>query len=84
MADSPLERGARALEEALRHEVSELPPEIYHHAVKCVLQAIREPSDEMVAAFGFVQRRHSAENPGARVWREMIDVVLDEDEGLDP
>jgi hypothetical protein len=78
MTDSPLDRAARALEDALRHDVSALPPQVYRDAVRRVFQAIREPNDEMLDALGFVRQRHFADNPGARIWRSMIDVLLDE------
>jgi uncharacterized protein YjeT (DUF2065 family) len=78
MTNSPLERAALALEDALRHDVSGLPPQVYREAVRRVFQAIREPSDEMLDALGFVRQRHFAANPGANVWRDVIDVLLDE------
>jgi hypothetical protein len=78
MTDSPLDRAARALEDALRNDVSALPTEVYRDAVKRVFQEIREPSDQMLEALGFVRQRHFADNPGARIWRGMVDVLLDE------
>jgi hypothetical protein len=76
MTNSPLDRAARALEDALPHEG--LPPEVYRDAVRRVFQALREPNDEMLDALGLVRQRHFADNPGARIWRSMIDALLDE------
>jgi hypothetical protein len=78
MTESPLDRATRALEDALPPDVTGLPAQAYRDAVRGVFLAIREPNDEMLEALGFVQQRHFAENRGARVWRNVIDVLLDE------
>jgi hypothetical protein len=61
MTESPLDRATRALEDALQHEVSGLPSEVYREAVRRVFQAIREPSEEALNALGYVQQRHFTE-----------------------
>lgn len=85
---TPLERAAKALEEALREPVNRMwakpdsegiEPGDYLSAARAVLTAIREPSEGMVRANSDHWER--GDDPSiAERWQVMIDAALSEGE----
>lgn len=69
---SILDQAARAIEDAMRHEIS-LPSAVYRDAAKRVLTAIRDPSEAMVNAAP--DDRHIPIY-SEDIWRAMIDAAL--------
>lgn len=85
-----IERAARALYQSAPHDFDPNQmvqaatwPDLVEQA-RAVLQAIREPSEKMVAAGSFAgafdipDGRYSASEEAQKVWEAMIDTALEE------